>query len=72
MKKPHQSITLWVNFLILLLSMFDAEFFKLMGLSEHQAMVVLAIIVKAVAALNLILRVFFTHGAISFKNQSNQ
>lgn len=68
-KQPHKSLTLWVNFVILLLSLFDHDFFKLMGLSEHSSLVLMGVIVKLTAALNLVLRVFFTNGSITFKKE---
>jgi len=68
-KKPYKSITLWVNFLILALSMFDAQFFHLFNLTPGQVAIVMAIVVKVVAVLNLVLRVFFTDSAITLKKQ---
>ena len=60
MKKYYQSKTIWVNFAILCLSLFDKEFFSMMGLSEQTVAITTSIIIKVVAILNIGLRLFTT------------
>lgn len=67
-KHPAKSVTLWINFLILALSMFDQAFFETFGFSEHDTNRVLMVCVKITALLNLVLRVFFTNSALNFKS----
>lgn len=65
MTKPfYKSITLWINFAILVLSLFDSEFFSAIGIKEHTALIINATIIKLVAVLNIALRVFFTDSKI--------
>lgn len=54
----YKSWTIWVNFLILVLSLFDAPFFALFNLSEHAIAILLGIIVKVIAVGNIALRLF--------------
>jgi hypothetical protein len=60
MKKYYQSRTIWINFAILCLSLFDSEFFSMLGLSEQAVAITTSIIVKVVAILNIGLRLFTT------------
>ena len=59
-KNVFKSWTLWINFLILMIALFDKEFFSIMGVSEQGTNVILALSVKFIAILNLLLR-FFQH-----------
>ena len=64
MKKYYQSKTIWINFIILVLSHFDAQFFQVIGLNDHQITLLTSVIIKIVAIANIGLRLF-TNGAIS-------
>ncbi len=68
MKNFIKSWTLWANFLILTLSIFDSDFFELFELSEKTIAIILGVIVKGVAILNIALRLK-TKGEITFKPQ---
>ena len=70
-KHAVKSMTLWINFAILVLSMFDREFFDAMGFSEQLTNIVLAWFVKLAAILNIALRIFFTSSPITFKNDNS-
>ena len=63
----YKSWTLWVNFLILVLSLFDAPFFALFELSDKATAIVLGIILKISAIGNIALRVFMSETKISTK-----
>lgn len=71
-KKYYNSSTLWVNFIILILSLFDKEFFEILGVNENTSNIILAVTIKIVAVLNIALRIFFTNTQIKFNdNESN-
>ena len=63
----YKSWTLWVNFLILVLSLFDAPFFELFELSDKAIAIVLGIILKISAIGNIALRVFMSEKKLSSK-----
>ena len=58
MKQLHHSLTIWINFIILVLSIFDTHFFDSLGLSEHTTLIITSILVKVVAIANIALRLF--------------
>lgn len=58
MKPLHHSKTIWINFIILVLSIFDTQFFNSLGLSEHTTIVITSILVKVIAIGNIALRLF--------------
>ena len=59
-KKFYHSRTIWANFIILCLALFDKEFFNVFGLSEHIVVIITSILVKTIAILNIALRLFTT------------
>jgi hypothetical protein len=59
-KVYYKSLTIWVNFIILALSLFDAQFFMLFDLSEHTTAIILGVIVKIIAVGNIALRLFLS------------
>ena len=63
----YKSWTLWVNFLILVLSLFDAPFFALFEMSEKAIGIALGIILKVVAVGNIALRLFMSDSKITGK-----
>ena len=68
MKKGIQkSWTVWINFIILALTMLDKEYLGLLGLGEQAVALFMATMLKVTAILNLILRIFFTRTALVFK-----
>ncbi len=58
--KYHKSKTLWLNFIVLCLSLFDSEFFQMLGINENTTNIINASVIKITAILNIALRVFFT------------
>lgn len=70
-KKYYQSYTLWINFIILVISLFDKEFFDTLGVSEHISNAILALSIKIIAIMNIALRLFFTNSEIKFKNETD-
>lgn len=68
MKKYYHSRTIWINFIILCLSLFDSEFFSVLGMTEQAIAITTSVIIKVVAILNIGLRLFTTtpiHGTKS-------
>ena len=63
----YKSWTLWVNFFILVLSLFDSAFFSLFSLSESTIAIILGLLVKITAIGNIALRVFMSDTKISSK-----
>ena len=68
----YKSWTLWVNFLILVLSLFDAPFFALFDMSEKAIGIALGIILKVVAVGNIALRLFMSESKITGKQAIEQ
>lgn len=64
MKKIQNSKVVWINAIVLILLLFDSDFFKAFGVSEHNIVIISSIIAKTTAALNIILRLFFTQEPI--------
>lgn len=62
MKKYYHSRTIWINFIILCLSLFDSEFFSVLGMTEQAIAITTSVIIKVVAILNIGLRLFTTTG----------
>ncbi len=60
MKKVLNSKVVWLNVAVLILSLFDKEFFSVFGISESITIQIMAITTKIVAILNIVLRVYFT------------
>lgn len=71
-KKYYHSKTIWINFLILVLSLFDAQFFEAIGLNDHQITILTSVIIKVVAVGNIALRLFTNAPINSNKNESEQ
>jgi hypothetical protein len=65
MKKPfYKSKTVIFNAILLILSIFDKEFFLLLGIEPNAVAIINALIIKVTAAGNIILRTVFTKGEI--------
>lgn len=69
MKKAYHSKVVWINFIILVLSLFDSEFFSALGLQEQTIVLISSILVKVVAIGNIALR-FLTTQSITIGNKS--
>lgn len=71
MKKVYQSRVVWINFIILTLSLFDTQFFQALGLADATIMIVSSILVKIVAVGNIALR-FLTNQGIGNDNTAEK
>lgn len=65
MKKPfYESKTVIFNSILLILSIFDKEFFLILGIEQNAVMIINALIIKFIAAGNILIRTVFTKGEI--------
>lgn len=65
MKKPfYESKTVIFNAILLILSMFDKEFFLMLGIEPNAVMIINALIIKFIAIGNILIRTIFTKGEI--------
>lgn len=65
MKKIQNSKVVWINAIILIIALFDKEFLSLFGFSDTTVLIVVSTLTKLTAALNIILRIFFTTEPLS-------
>lgn len=64
-KPVYQSATVWINFVILLVAIFDHDFFSIFGLNDATIAKLMILGVKLTALGNIILRVFITKTGIN-------
>ena len=65
MKKIQNSKVVWINAIILIIALFDKEFFSLYEFSDTTVLKIVITLTKLTAALNIILRIFFTTKPLS-------
>ena len=65
MKKIQNSKVVWINAIILIIALFDKEFFSLFEFSDTTVLKIVITLTKLTAALNIILRIFFTTEPLS-------
>jgi hypothetical protein len=63
--KPfYKSVTMWVNFVILVIAFFDKEVLGLFGISEQVIDTIMLAGLKVTAFLNMVVRYFFTDSSL--------
>lgn len=70
-KKIYMSKTMWFNFILLALAMFDKEFFQTMGVPDILLPKIEIILVKLCAVGNLFLRYYSSQDEIEKPKGSN-
>ena len=66
-KPYYKSATIWLNFIILAISLFDRELFSIFGMSDENISKVMIVLMRVVALLNIIIRTWLTKSKISSK-----